>query len=271
MNAWMALQRNLRAMNLIHFAYGVGATAGPLLMTATLTLGLGWRTAYAVGSASIAALFVGLRLTRAAWGRSSSSAERGRRGGTWRTPWLLLAATLATFLVYVAVEMGAAIWTFSHLAGLGTPPALAGFTVSAFWAALTIGRLGMAVVGGRASASTLLLVSCLISVAATGVYVALQAGVGALFAVTLLGLGLAGIYPLQMAQVPDRVGEGRTPHVVGAIMAASAVGGSLLTAGMGLGMQAAGVEALPWFLLAGASVLLALNLVTDRLAGRPRR
>ena len=268
MNAWMALQRDVRAMNLLHFAYGFGATAGPLLVTASLAMGPGWRAAYLVGSAGIAALFMGIAFTRRAWGRSASAADPGAPAQTGRTPWLLLGATLGTFLVYVGVEVGTGSWTFSHLVGLGTAPTLAGVTVSAFWAALTIGRLGMAAVGGRAAAGTLLLGSCLIALAGTAAYVALPAGVGALVAVSLLGLGLAGIFPLQMAQVPDRMGERRTPHVVGAILAASAVGGSLLTAGIGLGMQAIGVGALPWFLLAGAAVLLLLNLATDRLAAR---
>lgn len=53
------------------------------------------------------------------------------------------------------------------------------------------------------------------------------------------------------------------------LLAASAVDG-LLTASIGLGMQAAGVGALPLFLLADADVLLLLNLATDRHAVRPR-
>jgi fucose permease len=268
MNAWMALQRDVRAMNLMHFAYGVGATAGPLLMTACLTVGPGWRAAYLVASTAIAALFVGIVLTRRAWGRSAGTADPAAPAEAGSTPWLLLGAIMGTFLVYVAVEVGAGVWTFSHLVGLGTPSTLAGVTVSAFWGALTLGRLAMAVAGGRAGAATLLLASCLVAVAGTAAYVVLPAGLGALLAVSLLGLGLAGIFPLQMAQVPERVGARRTPHVVGGIMAASAVGGSLLTAGIGVGMQTAGVGALPWFLLAGAAVLLLLNVATDRLAAR---
>jgi fucose permease len=267
LNAWMAVQRDVRAMNLLHFAYGVGATAGPLLMTASLAMGPGWRPAYLVGSASIAAVFVGISLTRRAWGRSAVTGSGGR-ADAGRPPWPLLGAILGTFLVYIGVEVGAASWTFSHLVGLGTPPTLAGVTVSAFWGALTVGRLGMAVVGGRAGAGVLLLASCGLAVVGAAAYVALPAGAGALAAVSLLGLGLAPVFPLQMAQIPDRVGERRTPHVVGGIMAASGLGASLLTAGIGLGMQAAGVGALPWFLLAGAAVLLLLNLATDRLAGR---
>lgn len=268
MNAWMAVQRDVRAMNLLHFAYGVGATGGPLLMTASLAMGPGWRPAYLAGSAAIAALFAGIGLTRRAWGRPAVAAGPGARADAGRPPWLLLGAIMGTFLVYIGVEVGTASWTFSHLVGLGTQPALAGVTVSAFWGSLTIGRLGMAVIGDRASAGTLLLASCLTSVAGAAVYVALPTGVGALLSVSLLGLGLAGIFPLQMAQIPDRVGERRTPHVVGTIMASSAAGASLLIAGIGLGMQAIGVGALPWFLLAGAVVLLLLNLATDRLAKR---
>lgn len=97
----------------------------------------------------------------------------------------------------------------------------------------------------------------------------LPAGVGTLFAVSLLGQRRARIFPLEMAQVPDRVGDRRTPHVVGAIMATSVGGVSLLIAGIAFGMQAAGVGVLPWFLLGGAAVRLLLNLATDRLASRP--
>jgi fucose permease len=269
MNSWMALNRDVRAMNLLHFAYGVGATGGPLLMTVSLSAGPGWRAAYLVGSAAVAAVFVGIGLTRRSWGRSAAPGEPGTPAGADRTPWLLLGAVLATFLVYLWVEVGAATWTYSHLVGMGTPPALAGITVSAFWGALTVGRLGMAVVGGRTATATLLLASCAAAIAGAAAYVLLPTGVGALLAVSLLGLGLAGIFPLQMAQVPDRVGDRRTPHVIGAIMATAVGGGSLLIAGIGLGMQVAGVGALPWFLLAGAILLLLLNVATDRLAPRP--
>lgn len=85
----------------------------------------------------------------------------------------------------------------------------------------------------------------------------------------LLGLGLAGIFPLLMSLVPERVGAERTPHVVGFILLASSLGGLCISASIGLGMQAAGVASLPWFLLAGAVVLLGLNVATEVL-GRKR-
>ncbi|MBO0686549.1 MAG: MFS transporter, partial [Candidatus Dormibacteraeota bacterium] len=127
-NSWMALVGSVRAMNLVHFAYGAGATLGPLLVTLAVVTGLGWRAAYAAGAAAVVLLLLGLLLTREGWGRPSRSAEeRRRRRG--RLPWALLVATLVTFFVYVGVEVGTGQWTFSHLLGLGTPRALAGAAV----------------------------------------------------------------------------------------------------------------------------------------------
>jgi fucose permease len=267
-NSWMALVGNVRAMNLVHFAYGAGATLGPLAMTWALTFPWGWRAAYGAAVVPMVALLLGLTLRRRSWGRPSrapSAGGPGRAGGG--LPWLLLIATLATFFVYVGVEAGSGAWTFSHLVGMGSSRALAGLTVSAYWGALTVGRLAMAGVGTRLSAFSLVLASCAVAVLGAAVYVALPVGIGALAAVTLLGLGLAGVFPLLMSVTPSRFGERRTPYVVGYVLASSNLGASLLPAGMGLGMQALGVAALPAFILAGAGVLLVLNVVTARVAG----
>jgi fucose permease len=266
-NSWMALIGDVRAMNLVHFAYGVGATIGPLLVTGALSLGLGWRAAYLAGMVVMAALLLGFTLTRRRWGRASPSpADGDPKAVRVRLPWLLLAATLATFFVYVGVEAGTGVWTFSHLVGLGSPQAAAGLTVSAYWGALTAGRLLMAAIGGRFSTFSLVVASCVVTLLGAAVYVLLPAGVGALGAVILLGLGLAGIFPLLMSLTPARFGVRRTPYVVGYILASANVGAALLPAGMGLGMQVLGVSALPAFLLAGAAVLLLLTLVTARVA-----
>ncbi|MBO0684718.1 MAG: hypothetical protein J2P45_16310, partial [Candidatus Dormibacteraeota bacterium] len=177
----------------------------------------------------------------------------------------LLVATLVTFFVYVGVEVGTGQWTFSHLLGLGTPRALAGAAVSAYWAALTAGRLALAVLGNRAGPSVLLLGGCGVALAGAVAYLVFPSGVAAVAAVALLGLGFAGTFPLLMSLTSRRVGEGQTPYVVGYVLGSANVGSSLVVAGMGVGMQALGVAVLPLFILAGVVVLLLLNLLMERL------
>lgn len=267
-NSWVALGGNVRAMNLVHFAYGAGATLGPLLVTGSLALGLSWRAAYLAVAAVIAALLAGLALTRRDWGRAARAGATGDEPGGSRRLWpLLLPATLATFFVYVGVEVGTGAWTFSHLTAGGTPPWLAGAAVSAYWGALTAGRLAMAGIGSRLGAFALLLASCLTALLGATLYVLWPAGTGALAGMLLLGLGFAGIFPLLMSLTSTRVGPRRTPYVVGYVMGSANVGAALVVAGMGLGMQALGVGALPAFILAGTGLLLVLNVVTERAAG----
>jgi fucose permease len=270
-NSWIALVGDVRAMNLVHFAYGAGATLGPLLVTGSLAFGLGWRPTYLAAAAAIGVLLLGLTRTRRGWGRRSPARADGvgRHGRQERLPRLLLVATLATFFVYVGVEVGAGQWTFSHLVGLGTSQGFAGATVSAYWGALTAGRLLMAGVGARVPALSLLLASCATALLGAFVYVLLPVGPGALAGMMLLGLGFAGIFPILMSLTPARVGVDRTPYVVGYVMGSANVGASLVVAGMGLGMQALGVAALPEFVLAGAVLVLVLNVMTARLAAAP--
>jgi len=191
--------------------------------------------------------------------------QRSPHAPRHRLRWVLLVATLATFFVYVGVEVGNGAWTFSHLVGMGSSQALAGVTVSAYWGALTAGRLLMAGLSPRFPTYPLVIASCALALLGAAVYVALPVGLGALAGEVLLGLGLAGIFPLLMALTPARFGERRTPYLVGTMLASANLGAALLPAGMGLGMQTLGVGALPTFLLAGAGVLLVLNLLTARL------
>jgi MFS family permease len=264
-NSWTALLGDVRAMNLVHFAYGAGATLGPLVVTASLAFGLGWRAAYGAVATAVLMLAAGLAMTRRGWGRPSADGEKPRPRPA-RRHLLFLGATMATFFVYVGVEVGTGQWTYSHLVGLGTAPGLAGLTVSVYWGALTAGRLFLALTGDRLGAFALLLTSCAVALLGGVLYVRLPAGAGALPAVGLLGLGFAGVFPLLVSLTSTRSGARQTPYVVGYMLGSANVGAAVVVAGMGLGMQALGVAALPAFVLAGIVLLVTLNLVTERLS-----
>jgi fucose permease len=263
-NSWTALVGDVRAMNLVHFGYGAGAILGPLAVTGSLALGLGWRAAYGAAAAAVLALLVGLVLTRRGWGPPSHAVEERHRRPA-RRHLLFLGASMATFFVYVGVEVGTGQWTFSHLVGLGTPRGFAGATVSVYWGALTAGRLGLAVVGDRLGAFPLLLASCGVALLGGVLYLLVPTGAGTLPALALLGLGFAGVFPLLVSLTSVRAGARQTPYVVGYVLGSANVGAALVVAGMGLGMQALGVGALPAFVLAGTVLLVVLNLLTDRL------
>ena len=67
LNAYAAGHFGARQINWMHAAYGLGATIGPLLVTALLASGAGWRGALAIMSAVIAAITWLLAAARRAW------------------------------------------------------------------------------------------------------------------------------------------------------------------------------------------------------------
>ena len=161
LNAHAARCFGPRQVNWIHASYGLGACLGPLLVTALLGGGLGWRWVYgamAVQQASLALLFV---LTRRAWGPWSArtpaktirNGPRPAPADPARTPVPSRAVTLAA-LTFAAVETGiedgASLWGYLFLTagrGLGRPAA--GLAVAGYWATMFLGRAVLGPVAER--------------------------------------------------------------------------------------------------------------------------
>jgi MFS family permease len=74
LNAHAAVHFGPRRINWMHASYGLGATGGPLLATALLAAGLGWRGTYGVQAAVQGAVAVLLALTWRAWDRPAPTA-----------------------------------------------------------------------------------------------------------------------------------------------------------------------------------------------------
>jgi hypothetical protein len=177
--------------------------------------------------------------------------------------WPLFVASGAVYGLWSgSIDPGANSWT--ALVGDVRAMNLVHFGYGA-GAALTAGRLGLAVVGDRLGAFPLLLASCGVALLGGVLYLLVPTGAGTLPALALLGLGFAGVFPLLVSLTSVRAGARQTPYVVGYVLGSANVGAALVVAGMGLRMQALGVGALPAFVLAGTVLLVVLNLLTDRL------
>ena len=107
----------------MHASYGLGATIGPLLVTALLANEFGWRLTFAAFSVTLAAVSVVFGLARHRWGISLFAApvhadlhtgqrERPRRRGvvTWPSPVVVTALVFSA--VETGVESGAGIWGY---------------------------------------------------------------------------------------------------------------------------------------------------------------
>jgi fucose permease len=148
LNGYAARHFSVRHVNWLHACWGIGASAGPLIMTASIATGHGYRGGYGALSAILGAMAVAFLLTRRAWqaeaappitGPDARRAEGGF-GAALGSPrvWLHLFA----FFVYTGLEASVGQWCFSLMReGRGLGVEAAGTWTSAYWASLTLGRI----------------------------------------------------------------------------------------------------------------------------------
>lgn len=277
LNTWVATHHGPRTVNWLHACYGIGASAGPVVMTAVLAAGRPWRVGYALVGAGQLALALCFAATRSLWSapaadpqdvlappRPQPSAERVLVGDTLRLRAARLGA--ACFFVYAGLEATTGVWTFSMLTqSRGVPIAAAGAWVSAFWGGLMLGRFLFGFVAERARLAVLLR-GCLAALAFGALLLGLDAGALASAAgLVLCGLAMAPIFPSLIASTPERVGLHHTGNAVGVQVAAATLGASLVPAATGVAVGRLGLEIVAPAILAGTIVLALLHEMLARL------
>lgn len=265
LNAFVALRHGPGAMNLLHGCYGIGATIGPLVLTAVLAGGRSWRLPYVGLLALQLGLVVAYALTGRAWG--GRRPPRGAASRPVAIPWALAAAGLALFFVYTGVEVATGQWSYTFLTtARAAPPTAAGVAVSAFWAGLTVGRFGAALAGRRVAPLALLHASVVVTIVALALFWWSPAPAVGYAGLVLAGVGLAPVFPALVTLTPRRVGEDVAARVVGLQLGAAGSGASLAPAGVGVLLQWGGTALLAPCLLAGGVVLAALHVVAVALS-----
>jgi fucose permease len=269
LNTYAATNHGPRTLNLLHACYGIGATLGPVIMTAVLARQASWQTGYAiVGGAQLllAAAFVA---TTRNWPTTSGAAPADRPhvtiGDTLAQPATLIAAL--TFVVYAGVEVSIGAWTYSLLTlGRGLTASQAGALVSLFWGALTGGRLLAAAAGGLVVPHRVLQGAVMAIVVGT-ILIWIGPSPGWTLAGVLIVGGACGpIFPTLVATTPQRLGADHTANAVGVQIAASGLGVAFVPGLVGVVADAYGIETMALFFVALALLLLLVYTWLERAA-----
>jgi MFS family permease len=261
LNAHAARHFGARDINWMHACYGLGATIGPLLVTALLADGLGWRRTYGLMALVQAVLASAFIVGRRGWRESTRvpgpRAEQDTPGpgdGTARHK--LSTATALTFAaVETGIESGAGIWGYIFLtAGRGLPHGTAGVAVSAYWAMMLAGRLVLGPVAERRGPARVLAAAVAGIPAGAALMTVPGPGLLAVAGLMILGLAAAPVFPLLTLMTPQWAGS-RTTRMVSLQVAASAVGSAALPAGLGLAIGAVNARILaPSLLVLGLAM-----------------
>ena len=269
LNHYVALNFRAHHMNWLHSFWGIGATLGPLIMAATLSRGVTWKSGYmhiAVLQFFIAALilfsFPLWRLHKEAQKHDGLMEDSGITRSLFKIPGL--APALASMFLYCGVETSAGLWGSSFLVhARGLPVESAASWMAFYYGGITAGRFLAGFFSLKFSNTQMIRFGVITAIAgACSLMLPLGTALaGVPFIVT--GLGLAPVFPAIIHETPVRFGREESGRVIGIQMGTGYIGSAFLPPLAGLALQEISLALLP-LLLASAGILLLLLQTAGR-------
>jgi fucose permease len=264
-----------RIVNFLHASWGIGATTGPLLMTALLATGHTWRLGYATLALALLALALLFFATRRLWQQQPTPSTPSPHLPTspsllhaLRTP--IIPLQTLVFFIYCGIEStaGQLLYTlFTESRGVAVTAA--GVTVSAYWFALTLGRIVFGQLTAHGLTRTAVLRTAMVLAPIAAALIALDGGTPLTFAATaLLGSALGPIFPTLISATPDRVGPQLAHHAVGFQVAAASLGIATFPGLVAILARRHGLEIVCAYLVLAPISLFLLHELTLRTARR---
>lgn len=269
LNGFVARHYSGRHMNWLHACWGIGATAGPLLMAYTLAGALGWRGGYAIigfGQLGLALVFLlTLGLWRTVPMRHDADAPHVRNPPTTTANSTAGWLSAAIYALYVAVEGSVGLWAGSILVeSRGFTPSDAGQCVTGYYGAITVGRILVGFVVEHWSNRRLVLGGAAVALVGTIVFAVATTTPLIVIGLVLIGLGCAPVYPGLMHEVPRRFAPDAVQTIIGRQSGGAYLGAAATPPLAGLLAQYS-LESIAWGVIAGTAMLIATILWLDRL------
>lgn len=230
LNNYVALHYASRHMSWLHCFWGVGAAAGPYIMSYALTSGAGWNNGYRIISVIqivlTAVLFASLPIWKKRAGEAENSEEVKSKGIVGSLKIKGVPLVLVMFFGYCALEATAGIWASSYLVEYkGTDAETAARFASLFYIGITVGRFVCGFVADKIGDRNLIRIG--LSVITAGlvmIMLPVESNSAALVGLVVAGIGCAPIYPSVIHATPSNFGRENSQAIIGIQMASAYVG-----------------------------------------------
>ena len=269
LNNFVALHYKAKHMNYLHSFWGVGATAGPLLMANFLALTEGWREGYitiaVVQFVLVILLFASLPLWKKFVTHSVTKDEESAPLVTNMTALKMkgVSLQLAMFFSYCAIETSTGLWAASYLTTeRNILPVDAAFWVALYYLGITAGRFACGVIAEKVVEETLIRIGVVIILFGCVLLALPFSGELAKIGLILIGLGCAPIFPNTLQMTPKRFGSSASQAIIGLSMATAYIGIMVVPPILGATAKIFTFASFPMILLLLAAILL---LTTERL------
>jgi FHS family Na+ dependent glucose MFS transporter 1 len=265
---WVYGERVGPYMNSLHFFFGLGAFLSPVIIAQVLIWsgGIAWAYRFLAVLMLPAALWLFWAPSPAPPSNSPAASVASTPSRATQRPLLILLVGL--FFLYVGAESGFGGWIYSYAVALGlSNEATAAYMTSAFWGALTAGRLLSVPIASRARPRTILLADLAGCVLSVGVLVTWSSSPLAVWLGTCgLGFSMASFFPTLIALAERHMTI--TGRITGWFLAGSSIGGMTWPWLMGQLFVSAGPRSVMVTILIDLVLTVALFAVLTRYSAR---
>ncbi|QHQ63516.1 MFS transporter [Anaerocolumna sedimenticola] len=276
LNNFVALHYKANHMNWLHCFWGIGATAGPFIMSMFLTKTGGWNKGYLTVSVIQIILVVLLFLSLPIWKSFETKTELTQEEKQNATIPMLFGmkgakAALLSFFCYCAVETTTGLWGGTFLVQhLGLSANTAAKWVSLYYLGITAGRFLSGFLAMKMNN---------ISLIRLGQAICTLGGISLLLPFSkyfslagfiLIGLGCAPIYPGMLHETPRRFGKEISQAIMGIQMAFAYVGSTFMPPAFGFLSEVTGIIILPFFLLIFIVLMIISSEMINRIAAEQK-
>ncbi len=268
LNNFVALHYSARQMSWLHCFWGLGATVGPIIMSACIfKYGLwqkGYLTVAIIQSCLVIILLFSFPLWKTFRDNEDKDAEiQNNNQNVFKLPGITPA--LLSFFFYCAVEATAGLWGASYLVNIkGVSADVAAGWVSIYYFGITIGRLINGFVTSKLSNTALIRGGQIIIGLGTLLLLIFNQIYIGLIGLIFLGIGCAPIFPSMLHETPARFGKKNSSRLMGLQMAFAYMGTTFVPPILGLLSGVTGIQIYPLFIL----VLLILMFVSNENTNR---
>ncbi len=256
LNNYVALHYKTHHMNWLHAFWGIGATMGPIVMSAFFALNYSWRKGYMTLGIVQLVIFSIILISLPLWKKQ----EKVSKANTdFHNEYLTYKEVIKTngvklsmviFLVYCAIEFSIGNWGASYLvSSRNLLIATAGTLIGTYYAGITIGRIVSGFISFKFNNNQLVLVGIIIFIASSGLLL-FNFHISVLYVLFFFqGIGLAPVFPSLIHETPKRFGADRSQHVIGLQLAGAYVGASIFPALFGVLARYSSLKIYPYYIL----------------------
>ncbi|MCH3918000.1 MAG: MFS transporter [Spirochaetia bacterium] len=263
LNNYVAVHYKARHMSFLHCCWGLGASIGPLILSAFLAKGswqAGYRTIASIQLCLAAVQFVSMPL----WKRNQQCEVRGEVLQVAERNSKTIPLACLAFFFYCSYETGSILWIATYFVKvLGADPVFAAKATSVLFIGITGGRFLSGLVSDTVGVVRMIYIGILLALLATIGFLFVSALYVALTFVFLIGLGMAPLYPSMIHRTPRRYGAVDSPRVIGLQMATAYVGSSIMPPVIGIISVRVGFRMLPIIGLVCLLCMLACTWIVE--------